>query len=213
MQSVDRVFSEQLYVFAISSWTGFVVLQARVHEVWARLLSSSFGTYPVPALRYNATDCFETFPFPRPDPRTVIPELEDIGERLYAARAKYMVNEDVGLTITYNRLKDPDHHDARIDELRRLHEDMDRAVLAAYGWSDVSVPPFCLATPEDHAALEAFLDEVIDRLFVLNAERASKERAQGLGEAKAGKKGARGKVRKKKKAPEAQATLGIEEKL
>ena len=166
-------------------------------------------------LRYTTSDCFETFPFPRPDPRAVIPELEDIGERIYQARAKYMVDEDVGLTIPYNQFKDPDHHDPRIDDLRRLHEDMDRAVLAAYGWSDIAVPPFCLTTPADHAALEAFQDEVIDRLFVLNAERAAEEERLGLrggGKGRAKKEDRqRQRQRQREGQREGQEELGLEE--
>jgi len=38
-------------------------------------------------LRYAASDCFDTFPFPQPAPRAVIAPLEAIGERLYTARA------------------------------------------------------------------------------------------------------------------------------
>jgi hypothetical protein len=59
--------------------------------------------------------------------------------------------------------------------LRRLHEEMDRAVLDAYGWTDVAVPPFCARTDAERAALQEFEDEVIDRLHVLNAERAREE--------------------------------------
>jgi hypothetical protein len=89
-------------------------------------------------LRYNTSDCFETFPFPRP----LLPTLEAIGERLYTTRAAYMVAHHAGLTTTYNRLKDPENHDPEIVALRHLHEEMDRAVLAAYGWGDVAVPPY-----------------------------------------------------------------------
>jgi hypothetical protein len=65
---------------------------------------------------------------------------------------------------------------------------MDRAVLAAYGWSDISVPPFVTpATAADKKAFEAFDDEVIDRLFVLNAQRAEEERVKGLTGGKKGK--------------------------
>lgn len=64
-----------------------------------------------------------------------------------------------------------------IHHLRRLHEDLDRAVLAAYGWSDIVVPPYCPATPADRAAVTLFEDTVIDRLFALNAERAAEEAA------------------------------------
>jgi hypothetical protein len=121
-------------------------------------------------LRYAASDCFATFPFPHPDPRTVIPSLEDIGQRLYDTRAAFMLDTQQGLTTTYNLLKDPDCHDPRVEELRRLHEDMDRAVLDAYGWSDIPVPPYLDLHPE------AIEDEVLDRLFLLNAQRAEEEK-------------------------------------
>ncbi|WP_438001482.1 DNA methyltransferase [Sorangium sp. So ce185] len=175
-QPTDRVLSEQLYVFPLDCASTFAVLQSRIHEPWARLLSSSMKT----DLRYSASDCFETFPFPKPDPRTVIPQLESIGERLYDTRARFMVETNQGLTKTYNALKNPACDDPRILELRHLHEDVDRAVLSAYGWSDIAVPPYCPLTDKDREALQAFEDEVIDRLYVLNAERAREEQRLGL---------------------------------
>ena len=82
--------------------------------------------------------------------------------------------------------------DASIVELRRLHEEMDRAVLAEYGW-DVEVPPYTSpVTAGERRRLEAFEDEVIDKLFVLNAERAEQERVLGLGASKKGKVSKRG---------------------
>ena len=192
-QPTDRIFAETTYALPLPAFTSFAVLQSRIHEFWARLLSSSLED----RLRYAASDCFETFPFPQPDPRAEIPALEDIGQRLYDARAKYMIDTDQGLTKTYNALKDPEHDDPRIDELRALHVEMDHAVLAAYGpdWAKVEVPPFTTpATPAEKRALEAFEDEVVDRLFVLNAERAEEERIKGLtknGKKRAGKGGRR----------------------
>ncbi len=176
-QPADRILANTLYVFPLEAFTAFAVLQSRIHEPWARLLSSSLED----RLRYSASDCFETFPFPKPDPRTVIPELEAAGQALYDARAKYMVDTDQGLTKTYNALKDPTCTDPRILELRRLHEAMDRAVLDAYGWTDIAVPPYCPLNDADRDALRAFEDEVIDRLYVLNAERAREEERLGLG--------------------------------
>jgi len=61
--------------------------------------------------------------------------------------------------------------------LRQLHDELDTAVLAAYGWSDLAVPPYCPATDPDRAALKSFTDEVIDRLYALNAARAAQEAA------------------------------------
>ena len=171
-QPVDRVFGHTLYVYPLPNYSGFAGLQSRIHEFWARLLASSLED----RLRYSASDCFETFPFPVADPRTVLPELETAGERLYTARADFMVRTNQGLTQTYNLLKNPTCTDAAIIELRKLHEDLDRAVLAAYGWDDVEVPAYCGAPPSE---LERFEDEVIDRLFVLNAQRAEEERIAG----------------------------------
>jgi hypothetical protein len=133
-QPSGRILSEQLFAFPLPNDTAFAVLQSRVHEPWARLLSSSMKT----DLRYAASDCFETFPFPQPDPRTVIPTLEAAGHALYGARADYMRDTDQGLTKTYNALKDPKSADVPILHLRGLHEAMDRAVLDAYGWFDLS---------------------------------------------------------------------------
>jgi len=125
-----------------------------------------------------------------------------------------MVDTNQGLTKTYNALKDPDNDDPRILELRLLHEEMDRAVLAAYGW-DIPVPPFCPRTDEDKAALQRFEDEVIDRLFVLNAERAAEEKKAlaGTGDAKPKKPAkARGGAKKGKGEEGAQLGLLVEEK-
>lgn len=100
-----------------------------------------------------------------------------------------MIDTNVGLTKTYNALKDPRCDEPRILALRKLHEDMDRAVLDAYGWTDIAVPPFCPMNADDERALEEFKDTVIDRLFVLNAERAAEEKR--LDVAKPGKKSSR----------------------
>jgi hypothetical protein len=183
-QPTDRIFSHKLYVFPLDGFTPLAVLQSRVHVAWAWLLSSTMKN----DLNYSVSDCFDTFAFPQTDPRTVIPELEASGQALYDARAKYMVDTQQGLTKTYNALKDPGCDDLRILELRRLHEAMDRSVLDAYGWTDIAVPPYCPKSDADRAALQAFEDEVIDRLYVLNAERAREE--ERLGAAAGRKRGA-----------------------
>ena len=175
-QPTDRVLSEALYVFPLASFTAFAVLQSRIHEPWVRLLSSTLGD----RLRYSASGCFATFPFPQADPRTAIHSIKSAGERLYEARAKFMVEADQGLTKTYNSLKNPECKDERVHELRRLHEDVDRVVLEAYGWPKIDVPPYCLMSEEDEFAFEAFADDVIDRIYVLNAERAAEEELHGL---------------------------------
>lgn len=202
-QDTSIFFSHGLYVFALEQFGAFATLQSRVHEAWARLVSSSLED----RLRYAASDCFETFPFPKADPCTIIPTLEDIGRRVYESRARYMADENVGLTITYNRLKDRACSDARVLELRGLHEEMDRAVLGAYAegdpegnWSAVAVPPFCALEDTEKKQREVFEDSVIDRLFALNAKRAEQEMLSGLGAAPSKQKKAAAAAPKKRAA-------------
>ena len=52
-----------------------------------------------------------------------------------------MVRNNEGLTKTYNRFHDPDERSPDILKLRELHAAMDRAVLDAYGWTDLK--PTC----------------------------------------------------------------------
>ncbi len=203
-QPRGRVFDKKLCVIALASDTAFAVLQSRIHVSWTWLLSSTMKT----DLNYSASDCFETFPFPQPDPRTTLPALEAIGEKLYSARARFMVDTNQGLTKTYNALKDPTSDDPRILELRAFHEEMDRAVLAAYGWGEVPVPPYCPQTDEDRAAVAAFEDEVIDRLFALNAARAADEKRLGATVGAKQKSAAKGRA-KKAKGADAGAQLGL----
>jgi hypothetical protein len=138
----SSVFAESLVVFPMGGMSFLSVLQGRIHEWWARFFASSMKD----DLRYSPSDCFETFPFPTallnsatndPAEATTRQSLESIGERYHQFRAELMVGTGVGLTSTYNRFHDPAETSSGLLELRRLHGEMDQAVLAAYGWSDV----------------------------------------------------------------------------
>ncbi len=182
-QPASRVFSNKLYVLPINTYTAFLVLQSRIHERWTFLLGSSLGRDH--QLSYTVVDCFETFPFPVPNPKAVIPSLEAIGERTCTERTNFMVEAALGLTKTYNALKDPsvtersDHGD-RIVALRQLHLDMDRAVLEAYAehtadptWTAIEIPPYTdPETPAENELHQRFEDHILDKLFELNEIRA-----------------------------------------
>jgi hypothetical protein len=175
-QPSNQIFSEGLYIFPFDDNARFALLQSRVHELWVRLLSSTLED----RLRYAASDCFETFPFPCDGTLTRVTAVERAGQELYAARAAYMIATHQGLTQTYNKLKDVTCTDALIVELRALHIGMDQAVLCAYGWADLDVPAYETPSTEgQRRATEHFNDEVIDHLFALNAERADEERRAG----------------------------------
>jgi hypothetical protein len=127
----SQVFSSNLNIFPLSQWQAFTLLQSRPHEVWSRF----FGSTMKDDLSYTPTSCFETFPFP--ENWETNPTLEAIGKEYYEFRADLMVRNNQGLTDTYNRFHDPDERDSDILKLRELHAEMDRAVLDAYGWTDI----------------------------------------------------------------------------
>jgi hypothetical protein len=135
-------------------------------------------------LRYTPSDCFDTFPFPvsmldanAPAHEVMRQTLESIGERYHQFRAELMVANNEGLTSTYNHFHDPAESSPDLLELRRLHGEMDQAVLQAYGWNDV-----CTACgfgldyldTEDDAQLPDELQERIDsgELFFWDATGA-----------------------------------------
>ena len=180
------VYSEQLIVFPFGTYAAFSVLQARSHEVWARFFGSSMKD----DLRYTPSDCFETFPFP--DGWETHPALEAAGKVYYEYRAALMARTDEGMTKTYNRFHDPYEDDPEIAELRELHATMDRAVLDAYGWTDIPTAcDFLLDYEIDEATWgrkkkpyryrwpDPVRDEVLARLLALNAERAAEEARSG----------------------------------
>ncbi|MFM6114124.1 MAG: Eco57I restriction-modification methylase domain-containing protein, partial [Sphaerospermopsis kisseleviana] len=126
------VFSEALVVFANDKNSFFCILQSRIHEIWTRFFGSSLED----RLRYTPSDCFETFPFPENWENNQT--LEAAGKTYYEYRAELMVKNNQGLTETYNRFHDPDEYDPDIIKLRELHTAMDKEVLNAYGWGDIS---------------------------------------------------------------------------
>jgi hypothetical protein len=138
----SHTFSHKLIVFPLENLSSLALLQSRIHEFWARTFASSMKD----DLNYSPSDCFETFPFPSALLDSTISDpahayhhqsLESIGERYIKFRAELMVSNNEGLTSTYNRFHDAAETSEGILELRRLHDAMDQAVLAAYGWSDV----------------------------------------------------------------------------
>ncbi|MYF93516.1 MAG: hypothetical protein F4184_16010 [Gemmatimonadetes bacterium] len=135
-------------------------------------------------LRYTPSDCFETFPFP--DGWETHPALEAAGDAYYDFRAALMVENNEGLTKTYNRFHNPNEDSSNIIHLRNLHIAMDRAVLDAYGWTDLPTDcEFLLdheideeewgnrKKPYRHRWPNDIRDEVLARLLELNAQRAA----------------------------------------
>ena len=182
----DMVYAEATIVFPFDTHAAFCALQSRPHEIWARFFGSSMKD----DLRYTPSDCFETFPFP--EGWETHPDLEAAGKAYYDFRAVLMVENDEGLTKTYNRFHDRDEDHPDIVRLRDLHAAMDRAVLDAYGWRDIATDcKFRLdyaigeeewsrrKKPWRYRWPDAIRDEVLARLLELNAEHAAEEARAG----------------------------------
>lgn len=184
------VYDQTLLVFAFESVGALACMNARAHEVWVRFMGSTLKDDS----RYNLEDCFRNFPFP-PDFETDS-VLEAAGQAYHDHRAQLMIARSEGLTKTYNRFHDSNEKGPDIVCLRKLHDAMDRAVLTAYGWTDLAeriasdpeaMPRHLTAdTEDDHKYQGRYFwpapirDEVLARLLALNAERAEAERLAGL---------------------------------
>lgn len=212
-QPTDRVFAMMLNVFLLDTDSAFAVMQSRVHELWARFFASSMKD----DLRYTPTDCFETFPFPEDFSTNSI--LNDMGKAYYEFRSELMVSLRLGLTSLYNAFHDPDVSSEDIVRLRSLHDDMDKAVLSSYGWTDLVRLANCeylldFEEDEDESSgptssrrrkpwrrrwPDDIRDEVLARLLALNNQRATEERRSGAAsEKQASKRGTIRKLTKKK---------------
>lgn len=129
--SSDQVFSMMLVVFASDSFSDQAVISSSMHQMWAVKYGSQMRNDP----RYTPSDVFLTFPRPGECGRLV-----DIGRTLDVDRKDIMLRRQLGLTKLYNLVNDPgtaDSGDADVARMREIHVELDRAVMAAYGWDDV----------------------------------------------------------------------------
>ncbi|MCW1937819.1 class I SAM-dependent DNA methyltransferase [Pseudomonas sp. MDMC_285] len=165
-------------------------LSSRIHCTWALAAGGRLGIGNDP--RYNKTRCFETFPFPDATPEQQA-QIRDLAERLDAHRKRQQAQHpELTLTGTYNVLeklrageplnvKDKTiHEQALVSVLRELHDELDRAVFAAYGWHDLAAqlvgkPGATTPLPDKPEAQAEAEEELLCRLVALNSERAAEE--------------------------------------
>lgn len=167
------VLSHMTVVLAFSNMASYALLQSDLHWEWALKYGNKLDTRP----QYTSTDCFETFPIPMS-----LDGLDGIGERYHAHRKAIMDVRQHGLTKIYNSFHDLSERAADIATLRALHVEMDRAVAAAYGWSDLALGHGFHETKQGlrYTISEAARRTVLDRLLALNHERYAEEVRQGL---------------------------------
>lgn len=140
-------------IFANEKYSLFSFLQSSIHNEWIRKYASTLES----RMRYTPSDVFETFPFPSVLSTEIEELLEQIGEEYHEFRKELMLNLQLGLTKTYNlfhskglTIDNPQLKKANLQipiedalsdiyKLRRLHKQMDEAVLYAYGWTDIEL--------------------------------------------------------------------------
>ncbi len=195
---------------ALSEATAVAVLSSRCHTSWAIRLGGRMGVGNDP--RYQNSLVFDPFPFPLAVTAVHHKEggdlldaqrdrLRELGERLDSFR-KERVAEHAFLTMTglYNALErlrelengcdvppltdaERDVHQAGlISVLKEIHDDIDRAVLTAYGWEDlipalVGKPGATVPSPYKTGEQEQVEEELLSRLITLNQERTAEEKS------------------------------------
>ena len=168
------------------------VLSSSIHVTWALSSGGRLGMGNDP--RYNKSKCFDPFPFPALEEGALKQRIRDLGERLDLHR-KRQQEAHPGLTLTgmYNVLeklrggdlrspsangdrrspppltaKEKQIHDqGLVTLLKQIHDELDEAVLQAYGWSDLKT--------EDLETQDTRKEEMLARLVALNHARAAEE--------------------------------------
>jgi hypothetical protein len=167
------------------------VLSSRIHVIWSFATGGTLEDRP----RYNKTRCFETFPFPDATDEQAA-RISELAEQIDTHRKRQQAQySDVALTGMYNVLEklragEPlngkekaIHQQGLVSILREWHDDLDRAVFAAYGWNDladklIGQPGATTPLPDKPAAQLEAEEELLRRLVDLNTQRAAEE-AQG----------------------------------
>jgi len=180
----------KLVNIAISDALTLGVLSTRVHTAWALAAGSRLGVGNDSV--YVKTACFETFPFPAATPEQQA-EIRELAERLEDHRKRQQgAHPELTMTGMYNvleKLRGGEALTAKeqlinsqglVSILRELHDDLDRAVLVAYGWDDlaaqlVGLPGATTPLPDKSDAQAEAEEELLLRLVALNSQRAAEE--------------------------------------
>ncbi|MFI8950098.1 Eco57I restriction-modification methylase domain-containing protein [Streptomyces sp. NPDC053750] len=124
----DQVLSDALAVIASDEPSDLAMLSSAIHYWWAIDRASTMKG----DLRYTSTEIFETLVCPEATSR-----LDRLGVSLDAHRRNLMNTRGIGITDTYSLVHSCDCQDEDIAELRRIHEEIDKATIDAYGWRDL----------------------------------------------------------------------------
>ena len=183
---------QKVVAIALEDFAALGVLSSVPHTTWSIASCSWLGVGNDPV--YSKTRCFDPFPFPASNEEQAA-DIRTLAEHLDTHRKRQQAQHaDLTLTGMYNvldKLRSGEpltakerviHEHGLVSVLRQLHDDLDAAVLDAYGWSDL-LPLLRIAQGNDATAegqtrddaKRAFDDAILERLVALNAERAAEE--------------------------------------
>ena len=199
--SKGQVIEASVVAFPNADIVLFGVLQSSIHYCWAMEYTPTFGKS---TFVYAPSQCFETFPLP-----VQLGAIGVVAEVYYEYRKKVMLSHHNGLTAVYNRIHNPDEGSTDIQKLRELHIEMDQAVAAAYGWTDLALGHGFHETKQGvrFTISESARREVLQRLLKLNHERYAEEVKQGLHSKKSAAKNSASKKKAASKPAKEESTL------
>ncbi len=117
--SKDVIANANAQMIPNASLYTFGVLMSNVHNAWMRVVCGRMKS----DYAYSATIVYNNFPWPTPTEEQKA-RIEETAQAILDARAIY---PDSSLADLYDETSMP-------PELRKAHQDNDRAVMAAYGW-------------------------------------------------------------------------------
>lgn len=194
----NTLSESKVIVVALSFASSLAVLSSRLHVEFSIRTGGWQGVGNDPV--YQHTETFYPFPFPILPTQDGKQQLVDLGERLDAFRKEQLAaHEFLTMTGMYNVLErlrelengcevpplsdaERDIHEAGlISVLKDIHDEIDRATFAAYGWEDlgerlVGKPGATMPSPHKSEDQEAAEEELLTRLVALNLERQEEEK-------------------------------------
>ena len=117
--SKDTICTDRIKFLPNASYYHFGVLESNVHMAWMRVVCGRLEM----RYRYSNTIVYNNFPWPTPTDEQKA-KIEQTAQAILDARALY---PDSSLADLYDELTMP-------VELRKAHQDNDRAVMQAYGF-------------------------------------------------------------------------------
>lgn len=129
--SPNVLASDSVHIIPNATLYHFGVLTSNVHMAWMRMVCGRLGN----GYRYSKEIVYNNFPWPNPN-NEMKEKIEKTAQAILDARAKY---QNCSLADLYDDVTMP-------TELRKAHQENDKAVMQAYGfWGKVKTESECVA--------------------------------------------------------------------